>query len=351
MALYDKVLQDIVAKQKLKEKGNHNVVPFPFPGYHDYFEGWNKGEYIGLMGSTGSGKSRFTRYCIYEALDFAMQENYPLKIIYFALEDPEIPVGKKIMAHYLYTRQGIIINPKALNSTRKVLHKDIVGAIQRDEAFYRKIDSMLHVINHISSPNGINGAVQKAYEKYGETHHLWVIIDNQSNLTKDQEDAGEWEAIKRFSRDIVRLKWCSQGITTLKILQQDFDQEKHTFRNVGKGSLVSIEPNLSSIGDAKVVAKNFHYCFALFDPHRFDIKEYPFSGGYSVEILKNRFKVLLHLKSNEGEIAPRLPMLFNGAQEIFTQLPSLDNKEELNRIYNQIIQEEKEKIQKRTLFT
>lgn len=351
MTLYDKVLQDIVHKQQLKEKGNHNIIPFPFPGYHDYFEGWNKGEYIGLMGSTGSGKSRFTRYCIYEAIDFSIRENYPIKIIYFALEDPEIPVYKKILSHYLYTRQGVQINPRSLNSTRKVLSQTIINNIQNDGNFFKLLDSKLWIINNVSSPNGIDGVVQKAYEKYGNTHHVFVIIDNQSNLTKDKEDDNEWNAIKRFSRDIVRLKWCSQGITTLKILQQDFDQEKHTFRNVGKGSLLSIEPNLSSIGDAKVVAKNFHYCFALFDPHRFDIKEYPFSGGYQVEVLKNRLKVLLHLKSNEGEIAPRLPMLFNGAQEIFTQLPSLENKEELNKLYNQIIEEEKEKIKKRTLFT
>jgi len=32
-----------------------------------------------------------------------------------------------------------------------------------------------------------------------------------------------------------------------------FDSERNTFRNVGKSGLVNIEPNLASIGDAKVV--------------------------------------------------------------------------------------------------
>jgi len=53
MSLYDKLLKDIEQKKKHKESGNHNMIPFCFPRYKEYFDGFSPGDYIGLLGSTG----------------------------------------------------------------------------------------------------------------------------------------------------------------------------------------------------------------------------------------------------------------------------------------------------------
>lgn len=350
--LYEKTIEDIESKKASRERGEFNGIPFCFENYHHYFESWNKGEYTGILGSTGSGKSRFLRYLLYDMADFAITQKYPLIILYFALEDPNISVSKKIMSHYLFTKHNIKINPVSLNSSHKALDSSVLYHLKNDAPFYKRLYQIIRVINDISSPNQINEYVQKCYEKYGQKAHIVVAIDNQSNITKDEEDASEWAAIKRFSRDIIRLKWCKQGITPLMILQLDFDQERHAFRQSGKGSLLSLEPNLSSIGDAKVISRSCHTVFALFDPHRFGIEEYPFvdNGGYNIKIMRDRFRSLLMLKSNEGAIAPRLPLFFNGAQEVFSQLPNLENKEALKRIYDEIIREELSRKNKSTLF-
>jgi len=84
-----------------------------------------------------------------------------------------------------------------------------------------------------------------------------------------------------------------------------------------------------------------HYVFALFDPWRFEIKEYPSSGGYKIDVMRNRFKALLQLKSNEGEVASRFGLQFDGLHEIFTEMPILKDTESLEKIYGKILLDEK----------
>ena len=341
--LYDRVLRDILEKKKNKESGKFNNIPFCFSRYKNYFDGFNPGEYTGLLGMTGSGKSRLVRFWMYHMIDFILQNDYPAKIVYFALEDQEIPVGKKMLSHYLYTRQQLSIGPQALNSRDNPISDTYINAIKKDELFYRKIYNIVEVVNHLSSPNQIEAKVGEVFKQYGKTHQIITIIDNQSNVTKDEQDDNEWAAIKRLSRDIIRLKFCKAGITTITVLQVDADTEKNTFRNAGKGSLINIEPNLSSVADAKVVARSMHNVFGLFDPWRFEIPAYPNSEGYNTKLMRGKFKALIHLKTNENEMGPRLGLYFDGLHEIFEQMPQLGDKDALNLMYEKIMREEQQK--------
>src|SRR5690349_19411037 len=100
--IYDHILKDIRQKKENKEQGRYNGIPFPFKRYTPYIPSINKGDYVGLLGSTGAAKSRFVRFLIYYILEFSWTNDYPVKILYFALEDPKEQIYKKIIAHYLY---------------------------------------------------------------------------------------------------------------------------------------------------------------------------------------------------------------------------------------------------------
>lgn len=344
MSLYDKTLQDLIDKKNRRESGLFNGVDSPFPRHSEYFSGFEKGQYIGLLGTTGDGKSKLSRFFMYSMIDFAIKNHYPIKIIYFALEDTDIPVYKKIMSHYLFIRQNIDISQDYFNSKHTPLSSHYIDCIRKDEKFWRLFDKIVWIVNSVSSPNAMQKTVDSVYKKYGESHHIFVILDNQSNITKDSEvDDSEWAAIKRMSRDIVRLDFCSKGITTLAVLQTDFATEGNAFRNAGKGSLLNIEPNLSSIGDAKIVCRSMHTVFGLFSPWRYELPHYPSSDAYDCGILRNRIKSILHLKSNEGEMSPRLCLKFDGKHEIFEELPQVQDKDALQKIYTDIIEQEKAK--------
>lgn len=355
MSLYDEVLSDIQVKKERKEKGLYNGIPFPFEKYREYVSSIDKGMYYAILGGTGTGKSRLMRHLfIYEPLKFAMKNAYPVKILYFALEDSRSLTMKKIMIHYLWERHGITLHPKYLDSKDIPLDDKYIDLLVKDSAFYRKFDETVFIINGATTPSEIHKQCLGAYEKYGKSHHIIAIIDNYSNVTRDKHHSTEWDAVRELSRNIIRLDLCKdKNMTVVGILQTDMETEKNTFRNAGKGGIASVEPNLGSIGDVKVVAKDCYNLWALFNPWRYEIKKYPHSEGYNVDILRNRFRSLIHLKNNEGELAPRLGLWFDGLRETFDEMPSVNEKETLEKLYRKIEIEEtekREKLARKSLF-
>lgn len=220
--LYDRVLRDILEKKEHKEKGGFNGVPVPFTKYSEYFDTFDKGNYIQLLGPTGSGKSKFKRHLIYSMVEFAHANDYPLLILDFSLEDSELQVSKTRMTHYLWKRHNVDLSQKYLDSRETPLDQKYIDLIQKDELFWRKFEHTVAVIDYATSPNQIHEQCEKAYEKYGKTHHIICFFDNYANIIRDDSDESEWAAVRRFSRNIVRLRLCKTlGMTCIGILQQD----------------------------------------------------------------------------------------------------------------------------------
>jgi Steigviridae replicative DNA helicase len=347
MSLYDDTISEIEQKKKNKEAGKFNGIPFFLERYREYFDSFEKGNYIGILANSGVGKSRFMRSIIYDMIEFSMMNDYKVKLLYFALEDDKKQINKKIIAHYLYCKHGISLSQSYLNSIHEPLPDKYLELIKKNEKFWRMLEDIVYIINDATSPNEIQYHCEKAHAKYGKEYHMIAFIDNYANITKDPEDKSEWESVRRLSRNIVRLNLCKKlDMTVIALLQCDVETEKNTFRNVGAKGLISIEPNASSLGDVKVIIRDFFVLFGLFSPWRYEIKEYPYSGAYSVEILRGRLLALLMLKNNNGEIGPRLAMHMDAKHEVFKELPKIEDTTELQRLYTDILNEEKMKREK-----
>jgi hypothetical protein len=355
---FDEIIGDLENKKDRREKGLFNGIPTPFNRYRDYFPSIDKGASIGILGATGIGKSKFVReLAVYKTFQFHLETGYPLKILYFALEDAKPLVYKKMMIRYIWERHNVLLPARYLDSKVDPLSSTHLSLIKEDREFYRKLEDTVFIVNDATTPSSIRDASHRFHDKFGKDNHLIVVIDNYSNITKEKHHGTDWDAIRELSRQIVRLDLCKQKqMTVFSILQQDFEQERHTFRNAGKGSISSLEPNLASIGDAKVVARDQHYVFALFHPWRYEIREYMGTSsaeGYNIDFLRNRFRSLIMLKSNEEEVAPRLGLYFDGLKESYTEMPMISDRDSLQRMYTQIEKEEKEKREKfakRNLF-
>jgi len=341
----DVILKDIKNKRDRKERGLFNGIKIPFRRYDESFSFIEPGMYYQVLGETGIGKSTFVRSTfVYEALKFSWANNYPVRIIYFALEDGKMLVYKKFVKHYLHERYGIILPQKYIESKDMPLAQKYLDMLEADCDFYEQFEKSVHIINDATSPSHIYAYCLKFHEKFGDSCHLIAIIDNFSNITKDEHHKTEWEAVRELSRNKIRLELCKNyNFTVVGVLQQDFESVKNAARNVGKAGIAAIEPNMSSIGDAKVVAKDAFVILAIFNPNRYDIKMYPYAEGYNIDILRDRFRSVLMLKNNSESMTARLPLYFDGATENFTELPNLEDKEALEKIYNKVIQEEKDK--------
>ena len=369
MSLFKRVRDEILKNAALKESGAYNGVPVPFTRLADYIPVWDKGMSIGVLGATGSGKSRLSRYLfIYEVYRFYKETGYKVKIVYLPLEDNKEKVYKSIIANYLYTIHNITITLNELDSKcDNVLDPSIQEKIVEAEEYFDEFETVVKFLD-VSSPskiysecktlakswgkqeepfvNGIQkyytneGGVETLHHRYEGEYHVFCLVDNMSNL--DTENADERRTMVHFSKDIVREKLCNFfGWTVIQVLQADFQSERHQYDKDGETIIGKLEPNLASIGDSKTVARSMHLILSLFDPNRHNILQFPKPSKkhpemcYDIDILKHRFRSLKVIKNNDGATDLRIGMLFNPIAETFEELPPFGT-EELLKVYSKI---------------
>lgn len=346
--LYNEVLNDLVAKRELKLSGGFNGIPFPYERFRDNITDIEPGSYIGVLGASGVGKSKFTRATfLYHTLDFSAANKYPVKILYFALEDPRKKIYKLMMCHYLYTRQKYSIGLMQLESKGDfTLPTEAIERVKADAEFFSWIDKNVLIVDDCVTPDSIEARCDKLREKIDPNDHVIVIIDNYANLVPD-EGKKDWDAVRYFSRNIVRQKFCKEyNWTTIAVLQEDIETEKNRFRSIASGrtNIGSLEPNGSSIGNAKIVVQDLFYAMGIFNPWKYELVKYPNNKGYDIDILRHNFRGINMFKNNEGGdmVSNRIGLFFD-KHEVFRQMPTTDDEATLKKIYDKVINDEKEK--------
>lgn len=277
---------------------------------------------------------------IYEPLKFAFETGYKVKILVFLLEDTIDQTYKNICVRYLWERHGIYLSKKILDSKTEPLPDRYLKILEADTEFYEKFEESVYLIDNVSDPDGILDVCEKCREKFGDEYHYIAIVDNYANIDKGDYKS-KYEAVNEFSSKHVRRTLCKKyGFSFLAIIQNDMDSEKFAARN-NTGNISAIEPTLGSFGDIKIITRDIHVIWALFNPWRYGILTYPNAKGYNIDTLRNRFRSLLMLKNNFDEMAPRLGLYFDGGKGTFTELPSIQDEEALQRIYLQELENER----------
>lgn len=347
--LHDEVLTDIIEKKVRKQSGKSNGIPFPFTRFRDHITDIEPGSYIGILGTSGVGKSKFTRNTfLYHPLDYSRLTNYPVKILYFALEDPAKKIYKNLLCHYLYNRHKYSISLMMLESKGDfTLPKEALDLIEKDQDFYKWIGKNIQIIEDCLTPDSIEERCDYYYSKIPAGEQVIVIIDNYANIVPDEKNK-DWDAVRYFSRNIVRLKLCKKyNWTVVGVLQEDQETEKNRFRSIasGRSSIGSLEPTGSSIGNAKVIIQDLFYGIGIFSPWKYELNHYPNNKGYNVEILRNKFRGINMFKNNEADsgASPRLGLYFD-KHENFRQMPQTTDESALQMIYDKILEEEKAKL-------
>jgi hypothetical protein len=305
-------------------------------------ESIDKGVYHGLLSGPGNGKSYWMRYSfIYEPLRFSLETGYKIKILLFALEDSKMQIYKKLIAHYLWIRKGVYISKKLIDSKSTPLPDKYLKMMEDESEFFDIFENSVYIIDDKTDPDSILDTCLKAHAKFGEDYHMIAIIDNYSNISQG-EYKSKYEAVTTFSSQHIRLNLCKKlNWSVLAILQGDMDTEKYAGRNAANGLASAIEPTLGSLGDVKIISRDMHIIWALFNPWRYGMLTYPNSKGYNIDNLRDKFRSLIMLKNNLDSMAPRLPLYFDGSKGIFWELPSVTDEEALQRIYLQVLEDEK----------
>lgn len=363
--LYNTVKDSILKNKELKEQGKYIGIPMPFKRLAEYIPSIEKGYSIGLLGATGSGKSRLTRYLfLYEPYKFYKLTGYPIRIFLFALEDNKEKVYRNLICHYLFDLYGIYVSLQELDSkANRTLPDWITEKLEEAKEFFAEFEKVVTIVDGIHQPTEIftylsdyakrTGTIEEVpvevegkiikqarYIANNDVHTI-VIVDNMSNIDPEPGAEDERKAMIFFCKKLVRERLCNfYRFTVVQVLQQDFQTERQSFTRDGSTIISKLEPSLASIGEAKTISRSMHLILGLFNPSRFDIIQYPAPTKrnpktYRVDLLGNRFRSLSVLKCNDADFGQRVAFDFNAVNEVMKELPKIGDPA-LDKIYEKI---------------
>lgn len=374
MSLFKKVREQIYTNKENFKKGIFNGVPYPYPKLNEHLVSIDKATCIGVLGGTGLGKSKWTRYTfVYSIYKFHKETGYKCLVPFFCLEDSKERVIQFVICHWLKEQHNINITVKELNSRGREMPDFVKQKLDEADAYFEDFEKIVKFIDSETEPTklyaiceriakslgkpvpyfeDVNGEQIKQVRFESDTHVI-AVFDNMSNIDMDDEDGNEQQAILKFCKQYMRLRLCNFfQWTCVMVMQLDFESERASFSKAGEINIAKLEPSLASIGDSKRASRAFHLIFSLFSPHRHDIVSYPqptknnADNFYRIDILGNRFRSLRIIKANDTDVGMRVGLLFDGVGEVFTELPPPTDKAALDKIYKQFGAKENLKAQK-----
>jgi len=362
------------AKQDRLE-GKYNGAPlfYHFPRLGSYIPTIPKGRQLMFLGGSGVGKSQsWIGMVLLPVYDLIKNYNYKAKFHIFLLEDEKELFEDRLFCRILYAISGkkVEIDPMELNSMRKTpLSSKVEEMLEEVDKIVEDILSYCDIYDSTYHATGVYQTLRTESEVQGE--HIWetrnfkykksdgstyteprqvykeyqvnpeykdlhniVIVDNLNNFAEEYNKKLKKQldlrgCISLWCRDYGRLQVTKHwNWTIINIMQTSLETDRKQFNLLGgKQILEKVEPNVSSLGDNKVVARDHHLILGLFSPARFGIKEYE---GYDITELEDNFRALITLKTNFGIPNIKFPLLFKGACSYYKELPKSEDINYLN---------------------
>jgi hypothetical protein len=223
----------------------------------------------------------------------------------------------------------VIINDSIYNPTglyKLARHYSKVWGTHYYTDLYGKRDFL---IPHTEYDKALSEGLELKYSHYipnDPEEHVIVLTDNLNNLTVEKSHNGDLrEAINDWSR-----KYCRQQISMhwkwsiLNVIQQGMETEKKQFTNSGTNIVEKLKPSISGLGNSRECARDHLIFTGLFKPFKYGINSY---RGYdtSLEGMGTSFMSLIFEKNRVGADSFELPVYFDGATEVFKELPKPDD--------------------------
>jgi hypothetical protein len=279
--------------------------------------------------------------------------NYPqaadMKVFYFALEEEDEKILQRFESYLLYKLDKIRISPKNLRSTYNdnPVSQEILDllASERYQVYIRAFEEHF-VFNSVANPTGIkiicenyardNGTIHykkiKIKDEFGEDEERkafdyyvpnnpqefrFIVIDH-AGLLKPERGASMKETIDQVSKNFVELR-NRYGFSPILIQQQSTTNESND-----SIKLKTIRPNGRGLSDSSYTQRDCQLLLGLFSPVRFGIEEYM---GYNIKEFKDHIRFLEVCNNREGEVGGIVALFFDGACNMFWELPKPDDPE------------------------
>lgn len=350
--LFDRTLGIIRTNKELKDKGGYNTIPFGLPSLDKHVPGIMKGMQYIITANSGVGKTQLTKFLFvnqpYKFIKQHPELGLKLKILYFALEETKEEFMLTLIANRLKEDYGISVPILMLRSSGEYhLSNDILNKVEACREYFAELEQSIEVLDHISNPFGIYKYVREYshangihvyrnqvfkhkdgseteetlydhYEPYNPKEFVVVVVDHISLLGAEKGGTLH-DAMTKLSAEYGRKNITKQFGYCLAIVQQQAaDKEKLQFTNSGMSIDTKLEPSLDGLGDNKMTQRDALCVIGLFAPERYSIGEHL---GYNIKVFKDYYRSLSILKNRVGTPNLKLPLLFNGQTNSFSELP------------------------------
>lgn len=362
---FSKALSSIENNRNRILEGKLNAIPFGFDRFEQYVPGIIQEVMYLVSASSGVGKSQITKHMFLNSPINYMLNNpnseLSLKIFYFALEESEEEFYISLISNKLRRDYNLNIDSNDLLSRRKTtISEDVLNKIKATEAYFDQFKEWVEVVDNVSNPFGIFKHVREyarnngkyflkgeevdptkpkdpdkpVFDKYvpnNPNEYVIVIVDH-IGLFSYNENSSLHAAMSKWSIDYCRKQLSKHyKYICVNVQQQAGDQEKQQFTFRGDNIINKVKPTLSGLADNKLVQRDHHVVLGLFAPDRHGIEEYQ---GYNIDLLQDNFRSLIILKNRIGIPNKEVPLYFDGATNVFKELPS---SEDMNYdLYNKI---------------
>lgn len=382
MSAFDNTLQEIVANKMNHEKGYFNCIPFEgLERLEHYIPGVEMDTYYLLTASSGVGKSKLARSLfIYNPCQYLADNpdtDIKVSIIYFSLEESKKKIILSQIAKYLYNKYKIIVSIKQLQSRGRhnTIPADTIKKIEEAREYVEKFLEIVDIVDNIRNPTGIYKYVRDyamevgnyydknnvpftdqmkrnvtlgkgddykkiAYYKKNHPRHFVIVLTDHISLLEGESGMNTYETMGKWSSDYCLRLRDKFGFTPVNVQQQASAKEQVQYNYKGKSIEEKLEPSLDGLGDNKSTQRDANIVMGLFAPDRYKIEMH---NGYDIKFLRDRYRQLSILKDRDGEANKKVPLFFNGAIDLFRELPKLDNPQGMRGLKEHIIELNKNK--------
>ena len=375
MELIDRVLAYLHERKENIANGNTNCIPSPLVEFRSQFPGIERGQYILVSGGPKSGKTQFSsNMFIFHPILYAYEhpEKLRVKIFYAPLEETPEVITIRFMSYLLYVMSGrqVRLSPKELQSTMKELNDEILELLNTEE--YRK--RLKFFQDHIewvtaTNPTGIYKQVMAYVGAHGrrimkkgkvtdpvtrvvkeidvfdhyepdDPNEYVIVYTDHISLMSTEAGMDLRNTLIKYSGYMVELR--NRYKVTPVVIQQ---QSTETL-GLDAFKFNRLRPNIAGLSDSKYPARDCNIMLGIFNPYAYEKNDYL---GYNIVRLKDSQRFIEVVINRDGESNGVKALYFDGAVSYFHELPSPNDVQELERIYNWIEQTRTQKKERKII--
>lgn len=168
-----------------------------------------------------------------------------------------------------------------------------------------------------------------------------ILLDNANNLAKES-GMNKMETIEKMAKYGITLR---DQLKYIFILVQHQAQAQEGIENQ---KLNRLKPSSDGLADCKTTTRDANLVIGLYSPFKYGIREYE---GYDITKLRDNVRFMEVIEDRDyGANGQICPLYFDGAVSSFAELPRVQNKEEMDKLYNFVMDRQKRRFSKSFLM-